>query len=117
MPSWFPMGELSPSVEWQLWPNTTEGELFRLTHIWTPSNWYRPRGLVAQFWDDDQASPAIKVWAKEVAEDLIELKIPDAYQQTGNTLRKIGVLLLPPRRTVIPVEVNWGVALEVFDPN
>lgn len=116
MGSWFYMGQISPSPVWQLWPYTTTGELFRLIHVFNVSGYFRPRGIITQFWDNDEIKPGVRIFAKEVSEDLIELKIPDAYKLAGNNLRHIGVLMFTPYQAITPV-YEWALGLEVFDPN
>ena len=116
MGSWFTMGQLTPKTHWQTWSYTTTGELFRLRHVFTQDSWFRPRGIITQFWDDDEIKPGVRIWAKENSDDLIELNIPAAYQLSGNTLRKIGVLMFTPYVAVTPA-YSWNLVLEVFDPN
>ena len=116
MPSYVPMGSLTPSLEWQLWDYTTDLELFRLTQIWNLSPQWRPRGIITQVFDDDFVSPGIKIYAKEVTEDLVELPVPKPYRDTGVTLRHIGFLMLPPYRRWIVTGVDWQLFLEAYDP-
>lgn len=113
--TWFDMGQLTPSPQWQLWPYTTDRELFRITHYWRKNSWFRPRGIITQFWGDDEIKPGIRILAKEISEDLLELKIPDAYKQSGDTQRTIGVLMFTPYTAITP-EYEWHLGLEVFDP-
>ena len=113
--TWFDMGQITPTTQWQLWPYTTDRELFRLTHYWRQNSWFRPRAIITQFWEDDEIKPGIRILAKEISEDLMELKIPEAYKQTGNTQRQIGVLMFRPYTALMP-EYEWHLGLEVFDP-
>lgn len=116
MPSYVPMGSLTPSLEWQLWELTTDLEVFRIAQIWDVNPQWRPRGIITQVFDDDFVSPGIKIYAKEVTEDLVELPIPNAYKISGVTLRKIGFLMFPPyRRWIVPTG-NWQLYLEAYDP-
>lgn len=115
MPAYIPMGSLTPALEWKLWSNTTDLEVFRITQIWNVGSW-RPRGIITQVFDDDIVSPGIKIYAKEVTEDLVELPIPTAYKISGVTLRKIGFLMLPPYRRGVASTGNWQLYLEAYDP-
>lgn len=118
MPSWVPMGGITPSSDWQFWGASTQGEIFRVRHLYTATNWWRPRAIITQWWNQDEFLPAVVVYAKESTESLIELPIPQDYITAGLQLRRLGVKLIPPyRATNAPPEVNWAISIEVFDPN
>ena len=116
MPSWEPLGAVSPGIVWDMLPTPTGRSLFKIDHIWQQSNWWRPRAIVTQWFGPEQYYPGVVIYAAEGTSSLIELPIPPDYIATGQAIRQIGVLLLNPPRRPIPPDISWSISIQAFNP-
>jgi hypothetical protein len=113
MGTWYELGTLQPNTNgWQLWPISTQGEVFLARHTWTQQDWYRPVALIAQFFDGWVHAPR-RLYARDGLNELLEFKIPDQFRQSG-AVRQIGILLKTPY-IAIPASFYWQVALDVYE--
>lgn len=109
---WRDMGIVTPTVDWQLFPFSTTGEVFRLIQTWNTASYWRAIALIAQFFSGDRFTPR-RIWA--VSGTTLEfLKIPQPLKDAGIVDRQIGVLLLTPYRPM-DVSLIWSIELQVFD--
>ena len=107
------MGTLAPGQDWQLFPFSTNGEVFRLVQTWRSDSWWKPSALLAQFWNGDRLNQR-RIWATN-GTTLEFLKIPDPFKRSGQTDRQIGLYLLTPYKP-LQAEFEWTIELQVFDP-
>jgi hypothetical protein len=120
MGTWQTIGSIAPiPTAWTIYPLNTTSELFRLTHQWELNHWWKPRGLLAQTWDNsDFLVRPFRIYPRSEQRDLISLPIPLSYKLAGLELRSIAVLLLTPY-TTDSAAYTWQLSLEAYelDPN
>jgi hypothetical protein len=110
--TWRDMGTIAPVTDWQMFPFSTTGEVFRLIQTWNTASYWRAIALVAQFFSGDRLTPR-RIWAVN-GTTLEFLKIPQPLKDAGIVDRQIGILLLTPYRPM-DVSLIWSIELQVFD--
>lgn len=116
MGTWQTIGSITPQpTSWQLLPLLTGAELFRLEHQWELNHWWKPRGLIAQSWDNlDFLVRPFKIFPRSDQRDLVTLPIPEPYKIAGLQTRAIAVLLLTPY-TADSTAYSWELSIEAYE--
>lgn len=117
--SWISLGTRSPVYgEWSVFPIATDCELIKIAHTWVSTDWWKPRGLVAQVWQGVRLISPFKIYPRDGSIELRNLPIPTDFKLSGDSslqTRYIGVYLLSPYQAT-NVTYQWSVSLEGFPP-
>jgi hypothetical protein len=108
---WKPLGTLTPTTDWQLYPMPTFARTFRITYVGDFQR-INSTGYLRQFFSVGQVSQAIRIYPKREAV-IFEMPIPKDLIDQGQDRRYLSIMKIPKRyRRLDIAEPNWTALIE-----
>jgi hypothetical protein len=108
---WRTLGTLTPTTEWNLFPQPTFARTFRITYTGDFQR-INSTGYLRQFFSVGQVSQAIRVYPKRESV-VFELPIPQDLIDQGQVVRYLSIMKMPRRyRRIEIVEPHWTATIE-----